>query len=65
MESITVVGNMEDSTVKTNQNGVLKIAENEAAEIINGSKVKRSQKVTERNTIQIGAAEHKEREDQC
>ena len=47
LESITVVGNMEDSTMKVNQNGVLTIAENEAAESISGSKVKRSRKLTE------------------
>ena len=41
---MTVVGNMEDGTMKTNQNEVLKIAENEAAGSIDGSKVKRSQK---------------------
>ena len=38
---------MEDGTMKTNQNGVLKIAENEAAESINGNKVKRSHKLAE------------------
>ena len=41
MESITVVGNVEYSTMKTNQNGVVTIAENEAAESISGGKVKR------------------------
>ena len=30
-ESITAVGNMEHGKIKTNQNGVLKIAENKAA----------------------------------
>ena len=35
---------MEDSTMKTNQNGVLKIA----SESINGAKVKRSWKLTEK-----------------
>ena len=40
LESTTVVGNMEDGTMKTNQNGILKIAENEAAESINGDKIK-------------------------
>ena len=29
---ITVVSNMEDSTMKANQNGVLAVAENKAAE---------------------------------
>ena len=48
LESITVVGNMEDSTMKVNQNGVLTIAENEAAESISGNKVKRSRKLTEK-----------------
>ena len=48
LESITVVRNMEDSTMKTNQNRVLKIAENEATESINGGKVKRSRKLTEK-----------------
>ena len=42
LESVTVVSNMEDSTMKSNQNGVLAIAENEAAESISGKKVKRS-----------------------
>ena len=41
LESTAVVGNMEDGTMKTNQNGILKIAENEAAESINGDKIKR------------------------
>ena len=40
LESITVVGNMEDGTMKTNQNGVLKIAENEAVESVNSDKIK-------------------------
>ena len=31
LESITAVGNMEYGEMKTNQNGVLKIAENKAA----------------------------------
>ena len=48
LESITVVGNMEDSTMKVNQNRVLTIAENEAAESISGNKVKRSWKLTEK-----------------
>ena len=48
MESITVVGNMQDSTTKANQNGVLAIVENEAAESISGKKVKRSRKLTEK-----------------
>ena len=47
VESITVVGNIEDGTMKTNQNGVLKIAKNEAAESINGSNIERSRKLTE------------------
>ena len=41
LESTTIVGNMEDGTMKTNQNGILKIAENEGAESINGDKIKR------------------------
>ena len=41
LESITVVGNMEDGTMKTNQNGVLKIAENEAVESVNSDKIKK------------------------
>ena len=32
LESITVVSNMEDSTMKANQNGVLTVAESKAAE---------------------------------
>ena len=48
LESITVVSNMEDSTMKVNQNGVLAIAENEVAESISGNKVKRSRKLTEK-----------------
>ena len=56
---------MEDSTTKTNQNGILKIAEDEARKSINGERVKRSRKLTAKGvTIQIGAAEDKEREDQ-
>ena len=43
-----VVGNIEDSTMKTNQNGILKIAKNEAAKSINGGKVKRSRKLIEK-----------------
>ena len=46
LESITVVGNMEDSTMKANQDGVLTIVENEEAESISGNKVKRSRKLT-------------------
>ena len=42
LESITVVSNMEDGTMKTKQNGVLKIAKNETAESIKGGKIKRS-----------------------
>ena len=34
--------------MKVNQNGVLAIAENEAAESISGNKVKRSRKLTEK-----------------
>ena len=41
LESITLVGNMEDGTMKTNQNGVLKIAENEAVESVNSDKIKK------------------------
>ena len=48
VESITVVGNMGDGTMKTNQNGVLKIAENEAAGSINGNNIKRSRKLKEK-----------------
>ena len=55
-----------DGTTRTNQNGVLKIAEDQATESINGAKIKRSRKLTEKGgTIQIRAAEEKEREDQC
>ena len=32
---------MDDGTIKTNQNGVLKIAENEAAECFNSNKIKK------------------------
>ena len=46
LESITVVSNMEDGTMKTKQNGVLKIAKNETAESIKGGKIKRSWKLT-------------------
>ena len=45
LESITVDGNIEDSQMKANQNGVLAVAENEAAESISG---KRSRKLTEK-----------------
>ena len=48
VESITVVGNMEDGTMKTNQNCVLKIAENEAADSINDNNIKRSRELTEK-----------------
>ena len=48
VESIIVVGNMEDGTMKTNQNGVLKIAENEVADSINDNNIKRSGKLTEK-----------------
>ena len=41
LESITVVGKMEDGTMKTNQNGVLKIAENEAVESVSSDKIKK------------------------
>ena len=34
--------------MKTNHNGVLKIAEDEATESINGEKIKRSRKLTEK-----------------
>ena len=46
LKSITVVGNMEDGKMKTNQNGILKIAENEAVESIKGGKVKGTRKLT-------------------
>ena len=50
LESITaIVSYMEDDTMKTNQNaGVLKIAVDEATESINGDKIKRSRKLTEK-----------------
>ena len=48
LESITVVTNMEYSTMKANQNGVLTIAENDATESISGNKVERSQKLKEK-----------------
>ena len=48
LESITVVTNMGYSTMKANQNGVLTIAENDAAESISGNKVERSQKLKEK-----------------
>ena len=48
LDSITGVENMEDSTIKTNQNGVLKIAGDEATESINGDKIKRSRKLAEK-----------------
>ena len=48
VESITVVSNMEDGTMKTNQNGVVKIAENEATDSTNDNNVKRSRKLTEK-----------------
>ena len=38
---------MEDGTAKTNQNEVLKIAEDEATERSNGDKIRRSRKLTE------------------
>ena len=66
VESITVICNMEDGTMKTDQNGVLKIAENEAADSIIDNNIKRPRKLTEKGvTIQFGAAEDKDREDQC
>ena len=46
LKSITVVGNMEDGKMKTNQNGILKIAENEAVESTKGGKVKGTRKLT-------------------
>ena len=48
LKSITVVGDMKDGTMKTNQNEILKIAENEAAESTKGGKVKGSRKLTEK-----------------
>ena len=45
LDSITGVENMADSTMKTNQNGVLKTAGDEATESINGDKIKRSRKL--------------------
>ena len=48
LESIIVVGNMEDGTMKANQNGVLKNAENEAVESINSDKNTRSRNLTEK-----------------
>ena len=42
LERITVASNIDDGTIKTNQNGVLKIAENKAAEHFNGNKIKKS-----------------------
>ena len=48
LESITLVGSTEDSTIKTNQNGVLTIAKNEVAESISSIKVKSSRKLTEK-----------------
>ena len=47
LESITGVGIMEDGTAKTNQNEVLKIAEDEATERSNGDMIRRSRKLTE------------------
>ena len=46
LESIAVVGNRKDGIMKSNQDGVLKIAENEAAESINDSKIKRPRNLT-------------------
>ena len=46
LESIAVVGNRKDGIMKSNQDGVLKIAENEAAESINDGKIKRPRKLT-------------------
>ena len=48
MESTTGLGNIEYGTPKTNQNGVLKIPEDKETKIINGDKIKRSQKLTEK-----------------
>ena len=39
---------MDDGTIKTNQNGVLKIAENEAEERFNGNKIKKSREEPEK-----------------
>ena len=44
LESITVVGNMEDGTMKTKQNGVLKIAEDETVESVNSDKIKQHER---------------------
>ena len=44
LESITVVGNMEDGTMKAKQNGVLKIGEDEAVESVNSDKIKQHER---------------------
>ena len=48
LDSIWGDGNMENGTTKTNQNEVLKIAEDEATESINWNKIKRSGKMAEK-----------------
>ena len=49
LESVTGVSNLEDVTTRTNQNGVLKTAEDEATGSITGDrKIKRSRKLTEK-----------------
>ena len=49
LESVTGVSNFEDVTTRTNQNGVLKTAEDEATGSITGDrKIKRSRKLTEK-----------------
>ena len=44
---ITVVSNMEDSTMKANQNGALTVAENKQQRSISGNKVKWSRKLAD------------------
>ena len=48
LESVTGVSNLKDVTTRTNQNGVLKTAEDEATGSITGDKIKRSRKLTEK-----------------
>ena len=59
MERITSVANMEDGTTKTNQNGILKIAEDKAAKVLMAAKLRYCERCQKREQLKT------EVEDQC
>ena len=59
MERITSVANMEDGKTKTNQNGILKIAEDKAAKVLMAAKLRYCERRQKREQLKT------EVEDQC